>query len=85
MESIDDKVISRIYGNQRAWTFFKNDFIDLGSDVAIRKVLSRLEEKGTIRRDLRGMYDYPRISKLLNTEMWPDLDQLAGALARRSG
>lgn len=85
MESIDDKAISRIYGHQRGWAFSKNDFLDLGSDVAIRQILNRLEKKGVIRRVLRGIYDYPRISKLLNTEMGPDLDQLARALARRSG
>lgn len=85
MKSIDDKVIYRIYGHQRGWAFLKNDFLDLGSDVAIRQVLTRLVAKGTIRRVLRGVYDYPRISKLLDSEMSPDLDQVANALARRSG
>lgn len=85
MQSIDNKVISRIYGNQRGWSFSKNDFSDLGSDAAIRKALSRLEIKGTIRRVLRGIYDYPRISTLLNEPMGPDLDELARALARKSG
>jgi len=85
MESIEDKVISRIYGHQRGWAFLKNDFPDLGSDGAIRQVLTRLAAKGTIRRVLRGVYDYPRISKLLDTEMGPDLDQVAAALARKSG
>jgi hypothetical protein len=85
MQSIDDKLVSRIYGNQRGWAFSKNDFLDLGSDAAIRKALSRLEAKGTIRRVLRGVYDYPRISTLLNEPMGPDLDQLASALARKSG
>jgi hypothetical protein len=85
MQSIDNKLVSRIYGNQRGWAFSKNDFLDLGSDAAIRKALSRLEAKGTIRRVLRGVYDYPRISTLLNEPMGPDLDQLASALARKSG
>jgi hypothetical protein len=85
MQSIDNKLVSRIYGNQRGWVFSKNDFLDLGSDAAIRKALSRLEAKGTIRRVLRGVYDYPRISTLLNQPMGPDLDQLASALARKSG
>lgn len=85
MQSIDDKIISRIYGHQRGWVFSKNDFLDLGGDAAIRKVLSRLEGKGTIRRVLRGLYDYPRMSTLLNTLMGPDLDALANALARKSG
>lgn len=85
MQSIDGKIVSRIYGLKRGWAFSKNDFKDLAGDDAIRKVLSRLEEKGTIRRVLRGLYDYPRISKLLNEQMGPDLDQVALALARKSG
>jgi hypothetical protein len=85
VQSIDDKVISRIYGHQRGWSFSKNDFLDIAGDAAIRKALSRLEEKGTIRRVLRGVYDYPRISTLLNEAMGPDLDELASALARKSG
>jgi len=85
MQSIDDKVVSRIYGHRRGWAFSRNDFLDLAGDDAIRKVLSRLENKGTIRRVLRGVYDYPRISTLLNEAMGPDLDELAVALARKSG
>jgi hypothetical protein len=85
MKSIENKASARIYGNQRGWAFSKIDFLDLGSDADIRKALSKLAAKGTIRRVLRGVYDYPRTSKLLDTEMGPDLNQLAGALARRSG
>lgn len=85
MQSIDSQVISRIYGHQRGWAFSKNDFVDIGGDAAIRKALSRLEAKGTIRRVIRGMYDYPRISTLLNETMGPDLGELAEALARKSG
>ena len=85
MQSIENKTSARIYGNQRGWSFSKIDFLDLGSDADIRKALSELAAKGTIRRVLRGIYDYPRISKLLNAEMGSDLDQLARALARRSG
>lgn len=85
MQSVDHQIISRIYGHQRGWAFSKNDFVDLGGDAAIRKALSRLEAKGTIRRVLRGVYDYPEISSLLNEPMGPDLDELASALARKSG
>ncbi len=83
MQSIDNKVISRIYGNGRGWAFFQNDFSDLGSSEAIRKSLSRLEQSGTIRRVLRGMYDYPKFSKLLNESLSPDIQQIAFALARK--
>jgi hypothetical protein len=85
MQSIDNKIISRIYGFGRGWSFSKNDFMDLAGDDAIRKALSRLETKRTIRRVLRGLYDYPQISGLLSMPMGPDLDQIARALARKAG
>lgn len=85
MQSIEDKVISRIYGNQRGWAFSKNDFLDLGGDAPVRKALSQLEQKGTIRRVLRGMYDYPKISSLLEEPMGPNPDEVARALARKHG
>jgi hypothetical protein len=85
MQSIHNKIIKRIYTSGRDWAFSKNDFSDYGSDGAIRLALIRMEEEGTIRRVLRGLYDYPRISTLLNEPMGPDLDQVARALARKSG
>ena len=85
MQSVENKVVSRIYGRQRGWAFSRNDFVDLGGDDLIRKALSSLEGKGTIRRVLRGLYDYPRFSKLLNESMGPDFDQVAQAIARKHG
>jgi Family of unknown function (DUF6088) len=85
MQSVEDKTVSKIYGKQRGWAFSKNDFSGIGSDDLIRKALSNLEAKGTIRRVLRGLYDYPRISTFLNEPMGPDLDQVARALARKHG
>ncbi len=85
MQSVENKIVSRIYGLQRGWAFSRNDFLDLGGDDLVRKALSNLEAKGTIRRVLRGLYDYPRFSNLMNEQMGPDLDQVARALARRSG
>lgn len=83
MQSIDDKVISRIYGMGRGYCFFVNDFSDLGHVDAVRKALSRLEQMGKIRRVLRGLYDYPKFSRLLNQSLSPDIQQVAYALARK--
>jgi len=85
VKSIEDKLVKRIYANHRGWAFSKNDFLDIGSDDSTRKALTNLEAKGTIRRVLRGLYDYPRMSKLLNGPMEPDMGQVAQALARKSG
>jgi len=85
MQSIENKVISRIYGNGRGWAFFKNDFADLGSADSIDKALSRLLQKQRIRRVMRGIYDYPKFSKVLSKTLGPDMNQLAQALARKFG
>jgi len=47
--------------------------------------LARLCEAGKIRKVMRGVYDYPRYSKLLEENMAPDLFQVAQALARKFG
>jgi len=84
-QSVDKKVVARIYGKGRGWAFSPSDFVDLGSREAIYTALHRLERKGTIRRVLRGIYDYPRYSELLRETLGPDIDEVARALARKSG
>ncbi len=85
MQSVQNKILARMYGHSRGWAFSKNDFLDLGGDDLVRKALSSLQKAGTIRRVRTGLYDYPRISTLLHEQMGPDLDQVARALARKSG
>mgnify|MGYP003650411655 CR=1 FL=1 len=85
MNSIENQVVSRVYGNGRGWAFSKIDFVDVGATSAIEQALSRLTRKNTIRRVLRGLYDYPKYSKLLDQAMGPDIDQVAQAIARKNG
>jgi hypothetical protein len=84
-ELIADKVLSRIYGSGRGKVFTPKDFLDLGSHASVRQVLARLEKQGTIRRLLRGVYDYPSFSRLLQAEASPDPDAIARAIARNHG
>ena len=85
MQSIENKVLSRIYGKGRGWAFFQKDFSDIASRSSLDIALTRLVDKGTIRRVMRGLYDYPRFSDLLNEPLSPDPDQVARALARKFG
>ncbi|MDI9432134.1 MAG: DUF6088 family protein [Planctomycetota bacterium] len=85
MQSIENNILKKIYGHGRGWAFFQKDFSPLASREAIDLALHRLEKKGTIRRVLRGLYDYPRFSELLNQQLSPDIDQVASALARKFG
>lgn len=84
-QTIENKASSRIYGNSRGWAFSQKDFVDLGGSSTMHWTLAELEKAGTIRRVLRGIYDYPRQSKLLDAALPPDIHQVARALARRFG
>ena len=84
-KTIEDKVLSRIYGKGRGWAFSQVDFADLGTRAAVDLTLFRREKEGLIRRVIRGVYDYPRHSQLLRKTVTPDLDQVARALARKFG
>jgi len=83
MQSIEDKMISRIYGRGRGWAFTPNDFVGEFPRASIDKALSKLTSGGRIRRIYRGLYDYPKYSELLKKELSPDFDQVAQALARK--
>jgi len=82
-ETIEDRVLSRIYGKGRGWAFSQMDFADLGGRSTVDSALHRREREGLIRRVIRGIYDYPRFSKMLGKTVNPDLDQVADALARK--
>jgi len=83
--ALENTVLSRIYGRGRGWAFSKKDFSALGESGSIDRALSRMAEKGVIRRVMRGLYDYPAYSKLLKKDLSPDIDQVAQALARKFG
>ncbi|MCF6309295.1 MAG: DUF6088 family protein [Sulfurimonas sp.] len=83
MKSIEDKVLSRIYGRGKGYAFFSNDFIDEFSQNSIDKALSTLTKKSKIRRVARGIYDYPKYSKLLEKQLSPDIEQISRAYARK--
>ena len=82
MQTVDAKVLSRIYGSGRGMICSPNDFYDLGGRAAIDKVLSRMAAKGTVRRLARGLYEYPKIHPEFGI-LSPDIDKVAKALARK--
>ena len=82
-QAIEQKMLRRIYGNGRGWAFSPADFADLGARPTIDSALHRREREGVIRRVIRGIYDYPRQSKVLGGPVSPNIDQIADALARK--
>jgi hypothetical protein len=60
-QSIDSKVIARVFGTGRGCVFTPNDFLDLGSRSGVYNALARGAKAGRIRKLAQGLYDYPRI------------------------
>ena len=83
MQTTPSKVLSRIYGNERGWCFSQIDFADLAPRSTVDTALNRLAEAGTIRRILRGLYDYPTYSDFLGEYLAPDMQQVVSALCRK--
>ncbi len=83
MQSINNKILSRIYGKGRGWCFIQNNFFDLGSPGAIRIALHRIEKKGTIRRLRRGLYEYPKKHATIGV-LSPSPEKIIEALSVRS-
>lgn len=81
MKQIEDRIMSASAGA----TFITSDFLDIADTPAVNKALSRLAENGKIRRIIRGVYDCPRFSNLLQEYEAPNMEQVAKAIARNFG
>lgn len=62
--------------------FVVSDFIKYMDYETAKKSIARLEKKGTIRRVVRGVYDKPKYSNLLNEMVAPNINEVAKAIAR---
>jgi hypothetical protein len=83
MQTMRDKVITRIERLGAGKAFSAKDFLDIASRGTIDMALSGLTRDGTIRRIRRGLYDMPRVNPALGGELSPDIDEAARAIARR--
>ena len=83
MQSIANKILSRVHGRGRGWAFSTNDFISEFTREQIDNALSNLTKDGKIRRVYRGIYDYSKYSTILDQYLSPNFDQVAQAMARK--
>ena len=84
-QNIAYRILARIRGAGRGSVFATKDFLDIASHETARQSLGRLAEAGTIRRLIRGVYEYPAFSALLKAPASPDPDAIARAIARSHG
>lgn len=80
---IADKILRRLRA-RKGEAVPTSDFVDLGSRPAVRQALSRLVRQGTIRRVRRGLYELPRMGKLLNEPRVQSPDELVRAWASKN-
>jgi len=81
-QSIDSKLLNRIYGHRGGWVFTPAHFLDLGNRAAVAAALKRHKQTGLIRQLARGLYDYP-IDHPTFGRIPPSADAVALALASR--
>lgn len=86
MIALADRIMKRVFAHGRGqWVCTPRDFEDFGSRAAVHQALSRLVKTGPLRRVGHGLYDLPRMSKLLGRMAPVDLDAAVAAIGRRDG
>ena len=75
------KIRERILAAEDGAVFVAPDFADIADTTTIRQGLQRLYKAGTIRRIIRGVYEKPKYSKLLDEYIAADPDAVAKASA----
>ena len=83
-EKYQELIEERIDEMQPGNVFITSDFADIAPTAATNMSLSRLKKTGKIRRILRGIYDKPRFSRLLNEPVAADPLKVAYTIARKN-
>lgn len=84
MESIDDKILSKVKKCGRGKIYFPSDFAAYGESKSVLKALERLAKARKLLRLSRGIYYYPLIDKTLGLGiLYPSMETIARAIAKR--
>lgn len=78
MEKIRERIMQAPDGS----VFVNSDFADITDTNTIKQIISRLIKEGTLRRIIRGVFEKPKYSKLLQEYVAADPTEIANALAR---
>ena len=84
MQSIDDKILSKVRKCGRGTIFSSVDFTNLGEPRSVLEALERMANAETIIRVARGIYCYPKIEKTLGLgAIYPTFEEIAQYIAKR--
>jgi hypothetical protein len=75
----------RVFEAPEGTVFITSDFFDIADTQVINKALSRLVAEGKLRRVIRGVYDKPWFSELLQGYAPPSISNVSKAIARNHG
>jgi hypothetical protein len=78
--SIEKRILKRIYKSKAGTVFTPSNFLDIGSRSAVDLALHRLMKKKLLRRLARGLYEYPQEHPELGA-LSPNIESVAKALA----
>lgn len=84
MQTTANKILYRVRGKGRGSVYVTQDFLDLGTRAAVDQALSRLVQRGQLRRLDQGIYDFPKMHPRLGA-LSPDPVAVAKAAARKAG
>ena len=79
---VHTEIEKKINKLKKGQVFFLSDFRGIGSEVAIRKTLSRLVKEDKLRRIAHGMYYLPLVDELLG-ELKPSVEHIVSAIAKK--
>lgn len=82
LQSYAEQIRKRIDNADDGAMFIGADFSDIADTETIRRNLNRLVESGALRRVLKGIYDKPKYSELLQEPVAANPDTVARTLAR---
>lgn len=82
IQSIDDKIITKIKKAKVGSLFFVDDFLNFGSAKAVAKALERSVIRGEIHRVARGMYARLAKDSILGP-IKPSTEEIAEAISKR--
>lgn len=82
MQSIDDKIITKIKKAKRGTLYFVEDFLSYGTAKAVAKALERLEQKDVIERISRGIYSRIDVDPIIGP-LKPSTEAIAEAIRKR--
>jgi len=80
--SAETHILSKMKRYPKGKAFVARDFMGEHSYESIKKALTRLVNRGEIRRVKRGVYDIAPYSEFLQEEVGPFIDEFAKAKAR---